>query len=91
MRTWIGGELRFLPGEEAVLSSVLSALQARLGTAAFLRPSVLGWLLVGGYRETGDRNLSGLATPARVSLWTIIGGLAMAGALWLAAVVAGAA
>ena len=66
-------------------------LQQRLGPAAFLHPGALGWLLAGGYRETGDRNLSGLATPARVSLLTIIGGVAMAGILWLAAVLAGAA
>ena len=67
------------------------ALQARLGSGAFLRPSALGWLLTGGYRATGDTNLSGLATPARISLWTIIGGLVLAGILWLVAVVSGAA
>ncbi len=54
-----------------------------LGAAAFLNPSALWWLLVGGYRAAGDRNLDGLATPARVSLYTILGGLAAAGILWL--------
>jgi hypothetical protein len=54
-----------------------------LGTAAFLNPSALWWLLAGGYRVAGDRNLDGLATPARVSLITILGGLAAAGLLWL--------
>lgn len=56
---------------------------ARLGPGAFYRPSALGWLLRGGYRSTRDRNLSGLATPARVALLTIIGGLASAWLLWL--------
>jgi hypothetical protein len=54
-----------------------------LGAAAFLNPSALWWLLVGGYRVAGDRNLDGLATPARISLITILGGLAAAGLLWL--------
>ena len=62
------------------------ALKSRLGAGAFLRPAALGWLLSGGYRGAGDANLSGLATPARISLWTIIGGAAMAGVLWLVAV-----
>ena len=66
-------------------------VHARLGPGAFLHPGALGWLLAGGYRSTGDSNLSGLATPARVSLWTIIGGLALAGILWLVAVAVGAA
>ena len=55
---------------------------ARLGHGAFLKPKALWWLLRGGYRTTGDRNLSGLATPARVSLLTIIAGLVMSGLLW---------
>lgn len=54
-----------------------------LGAAAFLNPSALWWLLAGGYRVAGDRNLDGLATPARISLITILGGLAAAGLLWL--------
>ena len=39
-----------------------------LGTGAFLKPSALGWLLRGGYRAVRDPSLSGLATPARISL-----------------------
>lgn len=66
-------------------------VHAGLGPFAFLHPGALGWLLSGRYRAAGDPNLSGLATPARLSLMTIIGGLAMAAALWLVAVLAGAA
>jgi hypothetical protein len=53
-----------------------------LGAGAFLKPSALGWLLRGGYREANDRNLSGLATPARLSLMTIIIALVLAALLW---------
>ena len=67
------------------------AVHARLGPGAFLHPGALGWLLMAGYRSTGDSNLSGLATPARISLMTIIGGVLLAALLWLAAVLAGAA
>ena len=67
------------------------ALHARLGPGAFVHPGALGGLLAGGYRSTGDSNLSGLATPARISLMTIIGGVLLAALLWLAAVLAGAA
>ena len=67
------------------------AVHARLGPGAFLHPGALGWLLMGGYRSTGDSNLNGLATPARISLMTIIGGVLLAALLWLAAVLAGAA
>lgn len=56
---------------------------ARLGGGAFLKPSALAWLLRGAYYETGDSRLSGLATPARISLLAIISGLVMAGLLWL--------
>ena len=58
---------------------------ADFGAGAFLNPAALGWLLAGGYRSAGDRSLSGLATPARIALLTIIISLAMAGLLWLAA------
>lgn len=58
-------------------------LTARLGRGAFLRPAALWWLLGGGYRATPDPSLSGLATPARLSLLTILLGLAMGGLLWL--------
>ena len=63
------------------------ALRARLGQVAFASPSALWWLLKGGYREAADPNLSGLATPARVSLSTILIGLSAAGVLWLWATV----
>ena len=59
------------------------AVAAQLGEGAFLKPSALAWLLRGDYRAAGDRGLSGLATPARISLLAIISGLAMAGLLWL--------
>ena len=54
-----------------------------LREGAFLRPAALWWLLRGGYRATPDRSLSGLATPARISLAVILLGLALAGLLWL--------
>jgi len=56
---------------------------ARLGEGAFLKPAALAWLLRGDYREARDRGLSGLATPARISLLAILAGLALAGILWL--------
>ena len=59
------------------------AIKARLGEGAFLKPSALWWLLRGGYRATPDPSLSGLATPARISLAVIILGLVLAGLLWL--------
>ena len=58
-------------------------LQRELGPGSFARPSALAWLLRRDYRVVNDRNLSGLATPAYVSLVTIIAGLACAGLLWL--------
>ena len=64
------------------------ALQDQLGAGAFLNPMALGWLLRGGYRTVDDRNLTGLASPARLSLLTIIIALVLAGLLWaLSAVV----
>ena len=56
---------------------------AKLGEGAFAKPSALWWLLSGRYRQTRDQALTGLATPARVAMLTIFGGLAMAGLLWL--------
>ncbi len=58
-------------------------IATQLGTGAFLKPTALWWLLRGGYYPSSDRNLSGLATPARLSLITILIGLAMAALLWL--------
>ena len=62
-------------------------LKAQLGEGAFLNPSALRWLLAGGYRATPDPSLSGLATPARISLAVIILGLVLAGLLWLVSTV----
>ena len=59
------------------------AIKALLGEGAFLKPAALWWLLSGGYRAFPDRSLSGLATPARISLAVIILGLVLAGILWL--------
>lgn len=56
---------------------------ARLGPNAFFQPKAWAWLARGDYRQVPDRNLSGLATPARVSLFTIIGALLAAWLLWL--------
>ena len=62
-------------------------IAAEFGPGAFLKPAALGWLLSGRYRETRDRSLTGLATPARVSLLVIFGGLIGAGLLWLLSLV----
>jgi len=62
-------------------------LKTQLGEGAFLNPSALRWLLAGGYRATPDASLSGLATPARISLAVIILGLVLAGLLWLTSMV----
>lgn len=67
------------------------ALQATLGPAAVINPAALAWLLAGRYYATRDRSLSGLATPARIALLTIIAGLLLAGLLWLWAIAVGAA
>lgn len=61
------------------------ALQSELGPGAFANPSALAWLLRGEYKRIRDRNLSGLATPARLSLMTILFGLVSAALLWLIA------
>jgi len=59
------------------------AITDEFGTGAFLKPVALGWLLSGRYRQTGDRALTGLATPAKVSLLVIFGGVIGASLLWL--------
>ena len=59
------------------------SFNAVLGEGAFLKPLALAWLLRGDYRATRDPSLSGLATPARISLLVIIAGLVLAGLLWL--------
>ena len=53
-------------------------LQSELGANAFARPSAWAWLLRGDFKRADDANLNGLATPARVSLMTIIAGTAEA-------------
>jgi hypothetical protein len=58
------------------------AIGAQLGAGAFLKPAALGWLLRRGYLAADDRNLTGLAAPARISLLTIIIALALAALLW---------
>ncbi|WP_024868846.1 membrane protein [Pseudoxanthomonas suwonensis] len=62
--------------------------EADFGPGAFIDPAALRWLLSGGYRSVRDGSLSGLATPARISLFTVIAGLSMAALLWLLAEVA---
>ncbi len=58
---------------------------ASFGPNAFAQPSAWLWLLRGGYRTAADRNLDGLATPARIALLVIIAGLVCSGVLYLAA------
>ena len=58
------------------------AIGEQLGTGAFLNPTALGWLLRRGYIEANDRNLTGLASPAHLSLLTIIIALVLAALLW---------
>lgn len=62
-------------------------LLAQLGPNAFAQPSAWAWLLRAGYRAVGDRNLTGLAAPARISLLTIIAGLVSSGVLYVIATV----
>jgi len=66
------------------------AIAAELGHGAFLKPGALAWLLRGDYRAARDPSLSGLATPARISLMVIIAGLVLAGLLWLVSEALGA-
>ena len=52
------------------------ALRAQLGEGAFLKPAALRWLLSGEYRQSPDRSFTGLATPARIALFTTLFGIA---------------
>jgi len=58
-------------------------VRAMLGESAFLSPKALGWLLRGQYRKVMDRQFTGLATPARVSLLCVLSALGLSGLLWL--------
>ncbi len=58
-----------------------------LGESAFLAPRALRWLLAGGYRSVPDAQFTGLATPARVAAFVILGALGMSALLWLWSVV----
>ena len=58
-------------------------VRARLGANAFMNPAALAWLLAGRYYEVPDRQFTGLATPARISLMVILGALAASAVLWL--------
>ena len=58
-------------------------IATQLGPGAFLKPAALAWLLRGDYRAVRDPSLSGLATPARLSLLVIMTALSLAGLLWL--------
>lgn len=60
-------------------------ITAVLGEGAFLKPRALWWLLRAEYRGNPDRNLTGLTTPARLSLLVILSGVAAGGMLWLLA------
>jgi len=60
--------------------------RATLGESAFLGPKALVWLLRGHYRAVQDRQFTGLATPARVSLLCILFALGMSALLWLISV-----
>jgi len=58
-------------------------MRAMLGESAFLSPKALTWLLRGQYRSVTDRQFTGLATPARVSLLCVLCALGMSALLWL--------
>ncbi len=59
----------------------------RMGPNTFAQPAAWAWLLRARYRAEEDRNLNGLAIPARISLLTIIVGLVSSGVLYLMATV----
>ena len=59
------------------------ALKQSFGAAVFTSPRALGWLLIGRYRNLGDRSLNGLAHPARIALICTLLALLASGLLWL--------
>jgi hypothetical protein len=58
-------------------------LHARFGPGAFLGAVPLQWLVRRGYLAQADRSLDGLASPARIALFTLLAGLALAALFWL--------
>jgi len=60
------------------------ALSHQFGNTAFFKLECLHWLLAGHFTRLNDRNLSGLATPARLALLVMLTGLMAAFVLWLA-------
>ena len=58
-------------------------LRASHAESAFLAPGALRWLLAGRYRSVPDAQFTGLATPARVAAFVILGALGMSALLWL--------
>ncbi len=59
------------------------AAKDALGAGAFASPRALWWLLSGDYRTVRDSAFTGLATPAWVSLATILLGVMAGGVLYL--------
>lgn len=64
-----------------------AALGTQWGEGAFLKPIALRWLLSGNYAACGDASLSGLATPARISLIVMVAALLLSGLLTLVSLV----
>ncbi len=59
-----------------IIFGPLSYVQARdrglrPGAHAFA-PGFLHWIVFGGFRATGDRAITGLATPAQILCWCFI-------------------
>ena len=54
----------------------------RIGSHAFA-PAFMRWILSGTFRETRDRAITGLATPAQILGWSTIIGAAASGLILL--------
>jgi len=54
----------------------------RIGSHAFA-PRFLRWILGGAFRRTGDRAITGLATPAQILGWCCIVGAVSSGIVLL--------
>ena len=54
----------------------------RIGRHAFA-PAFLRWILLGVFRETRDRSITGLARPAQILGWSTIIGAAASGLILL--------